>query len=103
MIATGGGAFVDPETRALILSEATAIWLDASIETLAARVSKRNTRPLLVGKDPRVVLTELLEKRAPCYRQAPIHIVSANGPHEDTVNAILDALNGRAPGQAGKA
>lgn len=103
VIATGGGAFVDPETRALILSEATAIWLDASIETLAARVSKRNTRPLLVGKDPRVVLTELLEKRAPCYMQAPIHIVSANGPHEDTVNAILDALNGRAPGQAGKA
>lgn len=103
VIATGGGAFVDPETRALILAEATAIWLDASIDTLAARVSKRNTRPLLVGKDPRVVLTELLEKRAPCYRQAPIHIVSASGPHEDTVNAILDALNGRSPGQAGKA
>lgn len=103
VIATGGGAFVDPETRALILREATAIWLDASIDTLAARVSKRNTRPLLVGKDPKLVLTELLEKRAPCYRQAPIHIVSANGPHEETVTAILTALNGRAPGQTGQA
>jgi shikimate kinase len=97
VIATGGGAFVDPETRALILSEATAIWLDASIDILAARVSKRNTRPLLVGKDPRVVLAELMEKRAPCYRQAPIHIVSANGPHEETVTMILDALNRRDP------
>jgi shikimate kinase len=56
-----------------------------------------------VGKDPRVVLTELLEKRAPCYGQAPIHIVSANGPHEDTVNAILDALNRHAPANPVKA
>jgi shikimate kinase len=93
VIATGGGAFVDPDTRALILEKATAIWLDASIDTLAARVSKRNTRPLLIGKDPKVVLSELMETRAPCYRQAPIHIVSANGPHEDTVIAILDALH----------
>lgn len=92
VIATGGGAFVDPETRALILTEATAIWLDASIDVLAARVSKRNTRPLLIGKDPKAVLAELMAKREPCYRQAPIHIVSANGPHEDTVTAILDAL-----------
>jgi shikimate kinase len=103
VIATGGGAFVDPDTRALILAEATAIWLDASIDTLAARVAKRNTRPLLVGKDPKLVLTELLEKRAPCYRQAPIHIVSANGPHEDTVNAILDALNRHQPATPVKA
>jgi shikimate kinase len=95
VIATGGGAFVDPETRALILAEGTAIWLDASIDTLAARVSKRNTRPLLIGKDPRVVLGELLAVRAPCYRQAPIHIGSGNGPHEETVSAILDELNRR--------
>jgi shikimate kinase len=95
VIATGGGAFVDPETRALILAEATAIWLDASLDTLAARVSKRNTRPLLIGRDPKVVLAEWMEKRAPCYRQAPIRIVSANGPHEDTVNAILEALKRR--------
>lgn len=102
VIATGGGAFVDPETRALILAEATAIWLDASIDVLASRVSRRNTRPLLIGKDPKLVLAELMEKRAPCYSQAPIHIVSANGPHEETVTAILDALKAREPAQAGK-
>jgi len=94
VIATGGGAFVDPETRALILRDATAVWLDASLDTLAARVSKRSTRPLLIGRDPRTVLGELMEKRAPCYREAPIHVPSANGPHEDTVAAILDALRG---------
>lgn len=92
IIATGGGAFVDEQTRELILAHGTAIWLDASIETLAARVSKRNHRPLLIGKDPKQVLGELMAVRGPCYRQAPIHIVSADGPHEDTVNAILDAL-----------
>lgn len=100
VIATGGGAFVDPDTRALILAEATAIWLDASIDTLVARVSKRNTRPLLIGRDPKVVLTELLAKRAPCYSQAPVHIMSANDPHEETVTAILDELNRRDARQA---
>ncbi len=95
VIATGGGAFVDPETRALILAEGTAVWLDASIDTLAARVAKRSHRPLLIGKDPRQVLDELMAVRGPCYRQAPIHIVSADGPHEESVTAILDALNGR--------
>ncbi len=103
VIATGGGAFVDPETRALILAEGTAIWLDAALETLAARVSKRTTRPLLIGKDPMLVLAELMAIRGPCYREAPIHIVSANGPHEDTVTAILDELHRRDPGQAMKA
>ncbi len=97
VIATGGGAFVDAETRALILAEGTAVWLDASIDTLAARVAKRSHRPLLIGKDPRQVLGELMAVRAPCYRQAPIHIVSADGPHEDSVTAILDALRGRSP------
>jgi shikimate kinase len=112
VIATGGGAFVDPGTRALILAEATAVWLDASIDTLVARVSKRNTRPLLIGRDPKQVLSELLEKRSACYSEAPIRIVSANGPHEETVTAILDVLTtgdagsnivGQAgPGQAGE-
>lgn len=92
VIATGGGAFVDPETRALILREGTAIWLDAAIETLVARVARRSHRPLLVGKDPGQVLTELLAVRGPLYAEAPIRVVSASGPHEDTVNAILKHL-----------
>lgn len=92
VIATGGGAFVDPVTRALILREGTAIWLDAAIETLVARVSRRSHRPLLVGKDPATVLTELLSARKPFYEQAPVRVMSAKGPHEDTVNAILRQL-----------
>lgn len=95
VIATGGGAFVDPETRALILREGTAVWLDAAIETLVARVSRRGHRPLLVGKDPAQVLTDLIAVRGPFYAEAPIHVVSANGPHEDTVNAILNQLTKR--------
>ena len=92
VIATGGGAFVDTETRALILREGTAVWLDAAIETLVARVARRNHRPLLVGKDPAQVLSELMEVRRPFYAEAPLRVVSANGPHEDTVNAILSLL-----------
>ncbi len=92
VIATGGGAFADAETRALILARGTAIWLDASIDTLVSRVVRRNHRPLLTGKDPRVVLADLLAQRGPAYAEAPIHVVSANGPHDTTVEAILHAL-----------
>lgn len=97
VIATGGGAFVDAETRALILQQGTAIWLDAEIDTLVHRVAKRGHRPLLVGRDPKQVLTDLMEVRAPCYAQAPIRVVSAHGPHDDTVSAILDELHRRDP------
>lgn len=93
VLATGGGAFVNDETRALILRDALAIWLDADIETLVARVERRQTRPLLVGKDPRTVLTELAAIRNPLYAQAPIRVASASAPHDVTVNAILEALN----------
>jgi shikimate kinase len=97
VIATGGGAFVDPETRALILAQGTAIWLDADIDTLVTRVAKRSHRPLLLGKDPRAVLTELMAVRRPAYAEAPIRIVSASGPHDQTVDAIMEALKQRDP------
>jgi shikimate kinase len=97
VIATGGGAFVDPETRALILARGTAIWLDAAVDTLVARVARRGHRPLLVGKDPRVVLTDLLTQRAPAYAEAPIRVLSSPGPHEATVDAILAELKRRDP------
>ena len=92
VIATGGGAFVNDETRALILDKATAIWLDADIEILVGRVSRRDGRPLLKGKDPRDVLTELAAKRAPFYAQAPIRVRSTDSPHEATVEAIIKAI-----------
>lgn len=92
VIATGGGAFMEDRTRALILETATAIWLDADIEVLADRVQRRDTRPLLKGRDPREVLRELAARRTPVYAQAPIHIRSNRSPHDITVRAILKAL-----------
>ncbi|MGL4541686.1 MAG: shikimate kinase [Polymorphobacter sp.] len=92
VLATGGGAFVHDETRALILARATAVWLDADIPTLVERVGRRSTRPLLAGKDALTVLTELAALRNPLYAQAPIHIASKPAPHEVTVNAIVEAL-----------
>lgn len=92
VIATGGGAFVNDDTRALILAQALAIWLDADIAVLADRVSRRDTRPLLRGKDPAVVLTELARVRNPLYAQAHIRITSQQSPHDATVDAILKAI-----------
>ena len=93
-IATGGGAFVNDDTRALILDQSTAIWLRADVAVLAERVRRRDTRPLLRGKDPRVVLADLAAKRDPVYAQAHVHVASQRGPHEATVAAILRALKG---------
>ena len=92
VIATGGGAFVDPATRAVILAEATAVWLDADVATLVERVRRRDTRPLLKGRDPAVVLADLAAVRNPIYAQAHVHINSRPAPHEITVQAIVAAL-----------
>ena len=92
VIATGGGAFLNEHTRALILDQALAIWLDADPAVLAERVRRRDTRPLLRGRDARQALTELAEVRNPFYALAPIRIASNNAPHEATVRAILEAL-----------
>lgn len=92
VIATGGGAFMQEETRQLILEQATAIWLNADIDTLVERVSRREGRPLLKGKDPRVVLTDLAAVRNPIYALAPIHVKSAAAPHDVAVDSILEQL-----------
>ena len=92
LIATGGGAFIQADTRALILARTLAVWLDADIATLVERVRRRNNRPLLTGRDPGLVLTELAAVRNPIYAQAPIRIPSKSTPHGDTVAAIITAL-----------
>jgi shikimate kinase len=92
VIATGGGAFMNDETRALILRRATAVWLDADIDVLVDRVSRRDDRPLLHDRNPREVLVELSAKRNPVYALAPIHVRSEPLPHDATVDAILKAL-----------
>jgi shikimate kinase len=92
VIATGGGAFVNEETRQLILAEATAVWLDADVEVLVDRVRRRDSRPLLRGRDPREVLRELAQVRNPLYAEAHIRVASNRAPHDMTVSAILRAI-----------
>ena len=92
VLATGGGAFVNEETRALILKDSLCIWLDADIPTLVERTARRGHRPLLKGRDAGAVLRELAEVRNPLYAQAHIRVPSNNVPHEATVRAILDAI-----------
>jgi shikimate kinase len=93
VIATGGGAFVDDETRSLILTRAVAVWIDCDIDTLVERTSRRNTRPLLQGGDPKEILTALLEKRGPLYAEAQLRIRSEDSPHADTARAIIEAID----------
>ncbi|WP_226637081.1 shikimate kinase [Novosphingobium profundi] len=92
VIATGGGAFVNAQTRALILEKAVTIWLDSDVDTLVERTARKDNRPLLQNGDPREILTRLRETRQPFYAQAPIHIVSGQGPHVQTINKVLQEL-----------
>ena len=92
VIATGGGAFMQDETRALLRERAVTVWLDADIATLAERVRKRHHRPLLRDRDPLVVLTELAAVRNPVYAEAALKVNSRHAPHDVTVAAIIRAL-----------
>ncbi len=93
VIATGGGAFVNDETRALILDKAIAVWIDCDIDILVERTSRKNTRPLLRNGDPHDILTRLHKEREPFYSQAPIRVGSEDGPHHETAMAIIEAID----------
>lgn len=93
VLATGGGAFVNPETRRSILDSALSIWIHADFDLLFARVSKRPGRPLLQTHDPRSTLRDLIDKRYPIYALADLKVESRDVPHETVVNDILAALS----------
>lgn len=93
VIATGGGAFCDAETRAAILEHGIAVWLDSDLETLVERVSRRSNRPLLQNGNPREILEKLRTERRPAYEQAHIHVVSGQAPHLSTAHAILRGID----------
>jgi len=93
VIATGGGAFVQDDTRALILDEGIAVWLDCDVDTLVARVSRTDKRPLLRGGNVREIVTRMKADRESAYAHAPVHVTSGEGPHADTVARILEALD----------
>ena len=92
VIATGGGAFMNAETRASILKNALAVWLDADIDTLVERVMRRDTRPLLRNGDPEEILRDLARTRNPVYAAAHVHVTGNDSPHDETVRAILTAI-----------
>jgi shikimate kinase len=92
VIATGGGAFVDEQTRTQILAHGIAIWMKADVDVLVERTARRDIRPLLRQGNPREILTDLLAKRTPAYEQAPIHVISERGPHDHSVDRIIAAL-----------
>jgi shikimate kinase len=93
VIATGGGAYIDPRTRELLNEQAITIWLDAPVEILTERTSRRNTRALLRKGDPKATLERLARERREAYQQAHIHVKSGSGAHKDVVDAILRALD----------
>jgi shikimate kinase len=92
VVATGGGAFLDDELRALILDHCIAVWLDADVGTLAERVARRNHRPLLRRNDPMELLGKLAAVRNPIYSQAHLHIQSHSVPHDRAVDRIIEGL-----------
>ena len=95
VIATGGGAYVDPRTRQLLNERAITVWLDAPVDILAERTSRRDTRAQLRNGDPKTVLQRLADERRPSYEEAHIHVKSGDGAHKDVVDAIIEALKNR--------
>ena len=95
VLSTGGGAFMSPKTRALIKEKAVSVWLKADLDVLVRRVSRKDTRPLLVGKDPREVLQRLMAERYPVYAEAEIVIETDDAPAGAAVEAIIEALGRR--------
>lgn len=93
VLATGGGAFVNPETRQLIRSKAVSVWLKTDLETLARRVSRKDTRPLLTGKDPLEVLKAQAEARYPVYAEADVTVETGDVAHHVTVDHVIQALS----------
>ncbi len=92
VLATGGGAFMDPETRAAVRASGISVWLRADLDLLVSRVSRRSNRPLLAGGEPREILQRLIAERHPFYAEADVVVDSMDGPHEQTVDAVLDAI-----------
>ncbi len=92
VLATGGGAFIDPETRSRILESCVSVWLRVEVDVLWRRVKRRNDRPLLKTAAPYETIVSLVEQRYPVYAEADITVDSIDGPAEDTVDRVLCAV-----------
>jgi shikimate kinase len=95
VLATGGGAFMNADTRKLIAERGLSIWLKAELDELVKRVGRRNSRPLLQQGEPRQILERLMEERYPTYAEADLAVSSA-GSAEETAERVLAALRAQA-------
>ena len=100
VLATGGGAFMDGQTRKRIKERAFSVWLRADFDVLLRRVARRDNRPLLKVDNKEEVLRQLIEERYPIYEEADIIVQSQDGPHEETVSDVIAALKRLAAGDA---
>lgn len=89
VVATGGGAFIDSATRALVKARGVSIWMRADLDTLVQRTARRNTRPLLRSGDPRAILASLMEARYPIYAEADLAFDSDSASPDDTAARLL--------------
>lgn len=94
VIATGGGAYMDPETRARIREKGVSVWLRAELPVLMRRVQKRQNRPLLQTTDPEATMQALIDKRYPVYAEADCTVTSLEIPHDQMVLHVLEAMQG---------
>jgi shikimate kinase len=92
VLSTGGGAFMNSDTRALISTKGISVWLKANTEILLERATRYDNRPLLQGGDPREIMTKLLAEREPIYALADITIESDGRPVDETVERLIKAL-----------
>jgi shikimate kinase len=92
VLATGGGAYMNPDTRANIKAHGLSVWLKADIKVLMKRVGRRDNRPLLAAGDPEKVMKKLMEERYPIYAEADVTVESRDVPHDVIVGAVIDAL-----------
>ena len=92
VLATGGGAFIAPDTRQLIKTTSISVWLKAELPVLMRRVLRRDNRPLLKTKDPEAVMRKLIEERYPIYIEADLTVESRDVLHDVIVNNVLNAL-----------
>jgi shikimate kinase len=92
VLATGGGAFINPETRAKIRESGISVWLRAELPVLMRRVAKRDTRPLLRDADPEAVMRSLMDARYPIYAEADLTVDSREVPHDSIVVEIIENL-----------
>jgi shikimate kinase len=92
VLGTGGGAFMNAETRTLVKSAAVSVWIKADFELLFARVQRRSNRPLLKTAIPRQTLQDLIERRYPTYAEADVTIVSRDVPQDQVAADVIEAL-----------